>query len=140
MTPSERISQAFLYGGFGAAWSAEAGSLAGFTASLSPTPWPRFGAAAWWIGLLSMPFVLAAVFMARPVRTPHRYTWAATAAIAVMGFLRGWNLTWSLIAAGVVGAAMVVPRRSVGLRRSRAELPIHAISEIRDTEQNARSK
>lgn len=112
MTPSERISQAFLYGGFGVllvggGWFV--GWLYGVAESHAMA---AFGAAAWWIGLLSMPFVLAAVFMARPVRTPHRYAWAATAAIAVMGFLRGWNLTWSLIAAGVVGAAMVVPRRS----------------------------
>jgi hypothetical protein len=114
MTPSERLGQGVLYGVFGVLLVGGGWFVGWLYGVAESNAMAAFGAVAWWLALLAMPLVLAAVFMARPVRTPHRRAWAATAAIAVIGFLRSWNLTWSLVAAGVVAAAMIVPRRTRG--------------------------
>ncbi|TPW11214.1 MAG: hypothetical protein FD127_3358 [Acidimicrobiaceae bacterium] len=112
MTPSGRIGQGVLYGVFGVLLVVGGWFVGWLYGVAESNAMAAFGAIAWWMGLLAMPLVLAAVFMVRPLRSLHRYAWAATAAVAVFGFLRSWNLTWSLISAGVVGAAMAMPRRS----------------------------
>lgn len=110
MTTGERVGQTLLYCFFGLLVLLGGWVLGSLYVISRAYPMATFGAVAWWFGVLAALPILVLLFVTRPVRTLHRWTWAASAAVGAFGLFRGWSWAWGILVAAAVVMLLVIPR------------------------------